>query len=120
MDRAEFRRQKRLEEKKKNVYMLTQEQINALKDDMFKDGLNTSFVMMLIISSTKLLECWEKSAKIRIPKFLDGCIDLYKKLGAREIKMPDLIHNIEEKCDIKIKYTDGVDGLRRQLKNERY
>lgn len=120
MNRAELRRQQRLEGKKNKTYTLTQEQIDVMKEEMFRESLSVSFAMMMIISSTKLLECWEKSAKIRIPKFLDGCIELYKKVGARKITLKDLVKNLEEKCDIKIKYTDGVDGLRRRLKNERY
>ena len=121
MNRAEFRRQKKLEGKKDKIYHLTQGQIDKIKEDAKKDAMqeamqeavDVSFGLMLGIPIEKLLKYWKKTAHIRIPKFIDECLDTYEKLGEGIITMDDLIKNIEEIGKLKFDCAERIKKLRK-------
>ena len=86
MNRAEFRRQKKLEGKKDKVYHLTQAQIDKIKEDAKKDAMpeavDVSFGLMLSIPTNVLARCyWEKTAQKRIPQFLEECLSVYESIS---------------------------------------
>lgn len=79
MSRAERRRTERETKKKTKVYTLTQEQIDQIKREAGDKAIDTAFTLLLAIPLEVLLGdgYWAKSAKKRLPKFLDEVLALY-------------------------------------------
>ena len=113
MDRAEFRRQQRLERKKDKIYHLTQAQIDKMKEDAVQEAVDVSFALMLAIPTERLLEYWKKTAPKRIPQFLDDCLDTYEKIGAGTVKLSDLIKKVEEVGKLKMDCIERLKKLRK-------
>ena len=114
MNRAEFRRQKKLEGKKDKIYHLTQGQIDKMKEDAVNEAVDVSFALMLGIPIDNLLKYWEKTAHIRIPKFIDECLDTYEKIGEGTIELSDLIKNIEKYGKLKMDCIERIKKLRKE------
>lgn len=112
MTRAELRRQARKNAKKDKVYTLTQAQIDKMKEDTFDEAIGYSFGLMLSIPTNILAKhYWEKSAPKRIPKFIDECMNLYERVGARTIQISDLIKDVEEISNIKLDCINRIKKL---------
>lgn len=80
MNRAERRRaEKQAKKDKVATYNLTQEQINQIKKEARDEAIDTAFTLMLAIPLEVLIGdgYWAKSAKRRLPKFLDDVLSLY-------------------------------------------
>ena len=113
MDRAEYRRQARKNAKKNKVFVLTQAQIDKMKEEMVQEAIDTSFSMMLSIPTYALQEeYWKKTASKRIPEFIDKCLDIYKDIGAGKILMSDIIKNVEEVGKLKMDCLERVKRIR--------
>lgn len=84
MNRAELRRNKKDEAKHNKTFVLTQDQINELQkqaaDKAIELMAERSFVLMMGLPLEILIteEYWKKSAKKRLPKFMDDVLTLYK------------------------------------------
>jgi hypothetical protein len=112
MSRAELRRQARKEAKKGKVYTLTQAQIDKMKEECVDEAVSISFGLMLAIPAKKLLDYWKKTAPKRIPEFLDDCIKIYGEIGTKEVKVSELIREIEETCNIKMNCVERIKKLK--------
>lgn len=100
MNRAERRRQEKaqLKAQKEKTYTLTQCQIDKMKHDIYAEAVDVAFALMLQIPTNILSRCyWEKSAKRKIPIFIDECISLYDSIGASAVDYSDIMEDIS-KC----------------------
>ena len=103
MDRAERRRLKRENSKKDNIYTLTQEQIDEIRKDAFKEAIDKAFLKMLAIPIEILAtKHWKKSAATRIPEFIDDCIELYEDIGRDKVDLEQLVKTTERLGKIKM------------------
>lgn len=84
MNRAELRRAGKEQQKHNKTFVLTQDQINEIKKQAADDAIGLmaekAFVLMLGLPLEILIteEYWQKSAKKRLPKFMDDVLTLYK------------------------------------------
>lgn len=59
--------------------------------------------MMLVIPTNVLVEYyWQKSAKKRIPKFVEDCMSLYEAFTSGVVKMSEMVALTEEYAGIKL------------------
>lgn len=109
--RADIRRAMREKQKKKKVYTLTQEQIDEIKDQavqeaikgVLKQTIDEVFILLLAIPMEVLItNYWMKSAKKRIPKFIDDVLYLYKAFENDEITIQELEDDLKEFAGITI------------------
>lgn len=109
MDRAEMRRQARLESKKSKMYHLTQEQIENMKKETTKDAIDVCFALMLSIPTNVLARCyWEKTAAKRIPQFIDECLSVYESIDAGVLSVTELIEDTEKLAKIKMNCVERI------------
>lgn len=114
MNRAEIRRQQRLEGKKDKIYHLTQAQIDKMKEEVVQEAVDVSFALMLAVPTNVLTRCyWEKSAPKRIPQFLDECLSLYESIGTGTVKVSELIKDTEEVGKLKMDCVERIKKLRK-------
>ncbi len=114
MNRAELRRQAKMNAKKEKVYTLTQAQIDKMKEDAVQEAVDVSFALMLAVPTNVLGRCyWEKSATKRIPQFLDECLSLYESIGSGTVQISDLIEDIEELGKLKMDCIERIKKLRK-------
>lgn len=130
MNRSEMRREKRKTEKKKKTYIMTDEEIYKIRDQEYqrarKEILGKSeevaenvFKMMLVIPTNVLIsDYWQKTARKRIPKFVEDCMSLYESWSKGSVDMKELISLAEEySC---IKFGDGSKDVYNAIeKNEK-
>lgn len=95
---------KRKEEARKNrVYTMTQAQIDAMKKDAIDQAIEQAFVLMLCFPVEVLAnEYWEKTAKKRIPHFVDSCISLYEAYAQGVVDLDQMFNDVEQLSGIKI------------------
>lgn len=61
------------------------------------------FKMMLVIPTNLLIEdYWKKSAKQRIPKFVEDCLSLYDAWTSGVVDMDEMVKMTEEYSGIKM------------------
>lgn len=110
MNRAERRRAGRAEEKTA-IYNLTADDLNNIRkqeiDNTIKMLSNRVAVdtmkMMLVIPVNVLVsDYWQKTAKTRIPKFVEDCMSLYKAWETGMVDMEDMQKLAEEYAGIKL------------------
>ena len=66
-------------------------------------ALEKAFILMLGIPICRLIEdYWKKTAKQRIPKFIEDCISAYDSLQEEVITYEDLVEMIEEYSGVSI------------------
>ncbi|MBR5289620.1 MAG: hypothetical protein IKU28_01355 [Erysipelotrichaceae bacterium] len=114
MSRAEFRRQQRENERKTKTYVMTVEELDKIRQQEFerarKQLLSKSddlaveiFRMMLVIPTNVLInDYWVKSAKKRIPRFVEDCLSLYRSWLKGSVSMTDMQELTEEYAQIKL------------------
>lgn len=118
MTRAELRRAQKESESTTKTYNMTAVQLQALErriyDEAYKrarenilsniDRLGDEmFKMMLVIPTNLLIEdYWKKSAKTRIPKFVDDCLSLYEAWTQGVVNMDEMVKLTEEYSGIKM------------------
>lgn len=101
--RAEMRRQSKEMEKctKLNLHtysrLLTDEQIEKIKEDARLEGMDAAFKLMLSIPVDVLKEYnWIKSADKKIPIFIDRCLTKYNDIKHNKDEFCTLIKNAEK------------------------
>lgn len=104
MNRAELRRVQRDESKKAKTFVLTQEQIDSLKKEAINEAVDKAFILMLALPLEVLLseEYWMKSAKKRLPKFMDEILKLYKAYESGNIDLKDMEDDLWEYGGIRV------------------
>ena len=90
MSRAELRRQKRENVKKAKTFIMTAEELEKIRLQEFNrakkllldknDDLAEQILQMMLVIPTNVLiaDYWPKSAKQRIPEFVESCMSLYQ------------------------------------------
>lgn len=118
MSRAEFRRVAKASKMSNKTYNMTAQQLKDMEDKIYKSAYNKAredimshidrlgdemFKMMLVIPTNLLIEdYWKKSAKIRIPKFVDDCLSLYEAWTRGVVNMDEMVKLTEEYSGIKM------------------
>lgn len=106
MNRAELRRAQNEQKKKTKTFVLTQEQIDQMKEETINEAAAKAFFFMLAIPLEVLIteEYWKKSAKKKIPKFINDMIQLYKAYEEGSISMEEMESDLWEfagiRCDL--------------------
>jgi hypothetical protein len=114
MNRAEIRRQQKLEGKKDRIYHLTQGQIDKMKEEAVQEAVDVSFALMLSVPTNVLARCyWEKTAPKRIPQFLEECLSLYESIGTGTVQISELIKDVEELGKLKMDCIERLKKLRK-------
>lgn len=113
MNRAERRRKSR-ETETAPVYKMTVEQLKQFRDQEFDrarkllSDTNTKVAadimrMMLVIPVNVLVsDYWQKTARTRIPKFVEDCMSLYKAWETGAVDMEDMQKLAEEYSGIRL------------------
>ena len=118
MTRAELRRAQRESESSTKTYNMTAVQIRELEHRMYNKAYmraredilsqidrlgDEMFKMMLVIPTNLLIEdYWKKSAKQRIPKFVEDCLSLYDAWTSGVVDMYEMVKMTEEYSGIKM------------------
>jgi hypothetical protein len=101
MNRSERRRSEK--SKKETTYILTESQMEKLKEDAVKDATEKVFIMMLSIPVSVLHDnYWPKTAEKKIPIFIDQCLELYEKYSNNLISIDDLTKHLSDHGGIEI------------------
>lgn len=114
MNRAERRRaEKQAKKDKVAVYNLTQEQINQIKKDARDEAIDTAFTLMLAIPLEVLIGdgYWAKSAKRRLPKFLDEVLSLYDSWNKGVLTIEELREDLWNIGGIKLQAPKGTERM---------
>ena len=108
MNRAELRRKQREDSKKTATYTLTREQIESMKKQVHYNAVQEIFTLMLAIPCEILAnEYWEKSAKQRMPKFIEQCLSLYKAYEQGVVTMEQMEADLWELAGYKVERGKG-------------
>lgn len=123
MNRAELRRAEVAKEKQTKTFVLTQAQIDQMKKDMVKEAIDKAidqaFIIMLALPLEVLIteEYWMKSAKKKIPKFMNDVLRLYKAYEAGDLTIEEMAMDLQEFAGIEV---DPVFGVKKvEVSNER-
>lgn len=115
MSRAELRRLQKENGKKKKTYVMTDDEIHKIREQEYhrarKEILGKSsdiaeqvFKMMLVIPTNVLIsDYWSKTAKKRIPQFVDDCLSLYESWSQGVVDMNELMKLAEEYSGIQFR-----------------
>lgn len=110
MNRSERRRAGKKD--KVATYTLTQEQINRIKQEASKEAIDTAFTLMLALPLEVLKDkYWVKSAKRRLPKFLDNVLSLYDSWNKGELTIEELREDLWEYGGIKLEAPKGTERM---------
>lgn len=113
MTRAEKRRMQKEAERKKKTFVMTAEELDKIRAQErekaraeFKARTDKVaediFLMMLVIPVNILVsEYWEKTAKRRIPKFAEECVNLYAAWNQGAVSWEQLQTLAEEYSKMK-------------------
>jgi hypothetical protein len=104
MSRADLRRSQKQEQKKTKVFTLTQAQIDQIKEQAMNDAVDKVFILMLALPLEVLIteDYWMKSAKRRLPKFIDEVLSLYKAYEAGSISIEEMEEDLWEFAGVKL------------------
>lgn len=114
MSRAEIRRARREENKKKATFVMTEEEIMKIRKQEYdrarktihdkSDQLAEEILKMMIVIPTNVLinDYWQKTAKKRIPQFVEDCMSLYQSWSAGTVSMEEMQRVTEEYSGIKL------------------
>ena len=113
MNRAERRRQGR-ETETAPVYKMTVEQLKQFRDQEFerarkiladtnvKVAADIMRMMLVIPVNVLVSDYWQKTARARIPKFVEDCMSLYKAWETGAVDMEDMQKLAEEYSGIRL------------------
>lgn len=108
MGRAERRRLERAKGKDQKTYTLTQAQIDVMKKEAVDKAVDTGFILMLAIPVMVLHDkYWAKTAKKRLPEFIDRCLDLYDSYNKGYVELKDLTDTLWEEGGIRLERSDN-------------
>lgn len=116
MGRAEIRRAKKNEKKKKTAtYNLTKAQLDAIvrgkiddelkrvKQEATEEAVNTAMVLLLTLPLEVLMDhYWKKSYAKRIPEFTNHVLEYYEKWQEGELDMDKLKEDLWEYGGVKL------------------
>ena len=114
MSRAEIRRAWREENKKKATFVMTEEEIMKIRKQEYdrarktihekSDQIAEDILKMMIVIPTNVLinDYWQKTAKKRIPQFVEDCLSLYKSWVEGNVSMEEMQNLTEEYAGIKL------------------
>lgn len=114
MKRAELRREMREKEKNKSTFNMTMEELLKIRRQEFdrakkillekNEELAKEILKMMIVIPTNVLinDYWEKTAKKRIPKFVEECMNLYQAWSDGIVDMDEMQKLTEEYAGIKL------------------
>lgn len=118
MSRAELRRAAKASKMSNKTYNMTAQQLKDMEDKIYRSAYDKAredimshidrlgdemFKMMLVIPTNLLIEdYWKKSAKTRIPKFVDDCLSLYEAWTQGVVNMDEMVKLTEEYSGIKM------------------
>lgn len=104
MSRAEYRRQQRESQKLSKTYTLTQAQIDQMKETVRKQAVHEVLTLMLAIPCEILISegYWEKTAKKKMPKFLDECLSLYSAYEQGVVTMEQMQEDLKKYGGIEV------------------
>lgn len=104
MNRAEIRRNQREQSKASKVYTLTQTQIDQIKKQAVEEATNKAFFLMLALPCEVLANegYWEKSAKKRMPKFIDDILVLFSAFEQGVVTMEQMQKDLWEIGGIRL------------------
>ena len=109
MNRAERRRAGKRD--RTATYNLTQDQINKIKQEARDEAIDTAFTLMLAIPLKVLTGegYWVKSAKKRMPKFLDEIFSIYDSWNKGDITIEELREDLWNIGGIKLEAPKGLE-----------
>lgn len=114
MSRAEIRREQREQKKKKATFIMTEEEIMKIRKQEYdrarktihekSDQIAEDILKMMIVIPTNVLinDYWQKTAKKRIPQFVEDCLNLYKSWVEGNVSMEEMQNLTEEYAGIKL------------------
>ena len=114
MTRAEMRRKEREKQNENKTFVMTKAELDKIRNQEYEkarqvllsknhDLAEEIFKMMLVIPTNVLIsDYWEKSAKKRIPQFVDDCLSLYESWQAGSLNMDDMISVTEKYAGITL------------------
>lgn len=125
MNRAERRRaEKKAKKDKVATYNYTKEQLDALiragvkaeveniRKQARDEAVDTALTLMLALPLEVLKDkYWVKSAKRRLPKFMDNVLSLYDSWNRGEITIEELREDLWEYGGIKIEAPKGTERM---------
>ena len=124
MSRAELRREQREKKKDNKTYTLTARELEQLEQRIRKEeqqkakqiileqtkGLAEQILTMMLVIPTNVLvaDYWQKSAKKRIPKFVDDCLSLYDAYNAGVLTLAELREDLWKWGGVKLEVDESV------------
>lgn len=98
MNRAERRKQKNASQPK--TYVLTEDQIEKMKQDAVNEATRKAFLMFLSIPVMVLHDKFG-FGKQRLGKLMDYCLIWYEAVVQDEVRLMELVKIAENECGIK-------------------
>lgn len=114
MNRAEIRRKEREKQKKKATYVMTEEELEKIRKQEYEkakkliidksDEMAEEILKLMLVIPTNVLisDYWKKTAKTRIPKFVEDCMSLYDSWTKGAVSMEEMTKLTEEYAQIEI------------------
>lgn len=114
MKRSEMRRLDRESRKNNATFVMTREELEKIRRQEYdrarktikekSDRIAEDILKMMIVIPTNVLinDYWEKTAKKRIPKFVEDCMSLYRSWSEGTVSMEEMQHLTEEYAGIKL------------------
>ena len=114
MNRAEMRRKEREKQKKKATYVMTEEELEKIRKQEYEkakkliidksDEMAEEILKLMLVIPTNVLisDYWRKTAKTRIPKFVEDCMSLYDSWTKGAVSMEEMTKLTEEYAQIEI------------------
>lgn len=114
MSRAEVRRWKRENEKKAKTFVMTAEELQKVRlqeREKVKQELRERedelaeqiwFMLLAIPTNVLIADYWPKTARKRIPEFVEKCMDLYQAWEQGAVDMTQMQALTEEYAKIKL------------------
>lgn len=110
MNRAE--RRKAGKKAKVATYNITQDQINKIKQEARDEAVNVALTLMLALPLEVLKDkYWVKSAKRRLPKFLDDVLSLYDSWNKGVLTIEELREDLWNYGGIKLEAPKGTERM---------
>jgi uncharacterized protein YdiU (UPF0061 family) len=112
MSRADLHRVQKEEKKQKKTFTLTKEQLNEVKrqaaDDAIEVMAERAFILMLALPLEVLIteNYWKKSAKKKLPKFMDEVLRLYTGYQNGQITLKEMEDDLWEFGGLKCERPD--------------
>ena len=111
MSRAEYRRMAKAEQK---TYTVTKADLDRIRREEYEKAskeleknnraaVREVFKMLLAIPTNVLIsDFWPKSAKKKIPEFVEGCVSLYDAWEAGAVHIEEMVAYTEELSGTKL------------------